>query len=59
MNVDYDISDLSNCKIIVSNMNSNQFDELRIILYQLYQYKEGGKAINPFGLKKLIEQMSK
>lgn len=59
MNVNYDVSDLNDCKIIISNMDSHQFDELRIILYQLYQYKESSKSPNPFGLKKLIEQMSK
>ena len=59
MNVDYDVSELNNCKIIISDMNAHEFDELRVILYQLYQYKTSSKSPNPFNFSKIIEQMSK
>ena len=59
MQVKFNVEDLNNCQINISGMRSAQFDELRVILYQLYQYKESSKKENPFGLNKLIKNMFK
>lgn len=59
MEVNFNVKDLNNCQINISGMNTSQFDQLRVILYQLYQYKESSNKENPFSLNKLFVNMIK
>jgi len=48
MQVDYNVDNLTNCSITISGMNSEEFEDMRIILYQLYKYKEGSTKKESF-----------